>query len=314
MAKQLYFDVIVGNPPYQGAKAEGAGAKGKPPTIWPKFVEIGDRLMKDDGMMILVHPAMYRKPGQALQSILHNNNRQLHMYNNAEAMVTFGGVSTRYDWYVIDKSYNGPTEIYFEDESHHTVNLSPSTFLPNGSWTIWQKIQSKLSVGRIETVKKSDTPDDQGNFEVIQTITKTKGTVIRKSSKMPKTYGIRKVILSETGCEAIYDSEGKYGMTSNCYMVAVDSDEEGEALVRFVKSDLCDHLVESCKWGNFRTECVLWHYIPNPYALGITSSSTESDIHGIFDLTPAESAFVQSFKYGACRPTVRAGTEHRGNK
>ena len=231
------------------------------------------------------------------------------MYNNAEAMRTFGA-STRYDWYVIDKTYVGPTEVYFEDETHYTVDLSPETFMPNGSWSIWQKVQSKLHLGKIETIKKSDTPDDKGEFEVVQTIAKTKGTVIRRSSKQPKSYGIRKVILSETGCEAIYDRDGKLGMTSNCYYVAVDSDAEGEALVRFVKSKLCDHLVESCKWGNFRTECILWHFMPNPYKVGITSTSSESEINRLFDLDSSECAAVASYKYGACRDTVRTGSEH----
>ena len=127
----MHFDVIVGNPPYQGEKSVDT-KKGKPPTIWPMFVSKLNKHLKPDGVMVLVHPAMYRKPGNPLQDILYQNNRQLHIYNNAEAMRTFGA-STRYDWYVIDKTYNGPTEVTFEDTTTSTVDLRDRTFLPNGS-------------------------------------------------------------------------------------------------------------------------------------------------------------------------------------
>ena len=297
----MKFDVIVGNPPYQGAKSTG-GKAGKPPTIWPKFVQLGNELLTDDGIMVMVHPAMYRKPGNVLQPILHNNNRELHMYNNAEAIRTFGA-NTRYDWYVIDKTYTGPTDVYFEDLTHQQVDLTPDTFMPNGSWTIWQKcLQLADKHGGIVTTKKTDRVTGDGPYKVVQTITKTKGTVIVNTDRKPKAYGIPKVLLSETGCMALADLDGTLGMSCNVYYVSVDSKEEAEALVRFVNSSLCDHLVESCKWSNFRTEHCLWHRIPNPYALGITADSSESDIYDAFGLDADERCHVGTFIYGKARP------------
>ena len=284
----MKFDVIVGNPPYQGVKSTG-GPQGKPPTIWPKFIEVANTLLKSDGILVMVHPAMYRKVGNNLQNIILNNTRQLHMYNNAEAMQTFGA-STRYDWYVVDKTYNGPTEVYFEDLTHKTLDLSPGMFLPNGSWDVWNKVTN--AGPHLKTIKKSDVPDDTGKFEVIQTLTKTKGVVVRKSSKMPKSYNTRKVILSETGCQALYDKDGKYGTSTNCYYVEVESDYEGESLARFVASNLCDHLVESCKWGNFRTESCIWNFIAAPWNLGITSESTEEEINQAYGVCADDITFI----------------------
>tara|TARA_R110002050_G_scaffold137739_1_gene261417 strand:+ start:1049 stop:1927 length:879 start_codon:yes stop_codon:yes gene_type:complete len=282
------FDVIVGNPPYQGAKSTGTKG-GKPPTIWPKFVETCNQQLADDGVMVLVHPAMYRKPGNELQNILFTNCVQLHMYNNAEAIETFGA-NTRYDWYVIDKTYQGTTKVYFEDLTTMDVDLKPGVFMPNGSWHAWQQVMA--AGDHLQVTKKTDTSNDVGNFDIIHTITKTKGMVVRKSSNKPKSYGVRKVILSETGCEAFYDKEGTFGTSCNCYYVKVDTDDQGESLVRFVNSDLCDHLTQSVKWSNFRTEYCLWTYIACPWLLGIDSNSTEEDINKAYGISATDIAFI----------------------
>ena len=79
------------------------------------------------------------------------------------------------------------------------------------------------------------------------------------------------------------------------------SDDEAEALVRFVDSKLCDHLVESCKWSNFRTEYCLWRYMPNPYNLGVRKDSTDADINKLFGLTDDEIKHVEQFVYGKAR-------------
>lgn len=252
----MLFDVIVGNPPYQGVKSTG-GVAGKPPTIWTKFVLLADTLLKDDGVMVMVHPAQYRKPGHPVQEVIYRNNRQLHIYNNAEAMYTFGA-STRYDWYVLDRTYTGPTRVYFEDGSVHDIQLEPGTFLPNGSWNLWSQYSSKTPLC---PVKMATTPNDKGDYKVIQTLTKTKGVVVRTTDKQPKSYGIPKVVLSESGVFAFYDKEGEYGTSSNCYHIPVKSDEEADEIMRFVESPLCHHLVSSCLWSNFRVERILWTYL-----------------------------------------------------
>ena len=295
----MLFSVIVGNPPYQGTKKTG-GSKGKPPTIWPKFVEKCNDLLKPDGMMILVHPAMYRKPGNALQSILYYNNRKLCMFNNAEAGVTFN-VSSRYDWYVIDKTYTGPTDVTFEDETTHSIDLTQTPFLPNGSITIWDKCHALVAkVGALHTKKECVSPSGVGDYNVVQTVTPTKGIVIRKTDKLPKAYHTNKVIIGESGGIGMYDP-GELGMSTNCYYVDVESEEEGLAIVNFIQSKLGQHLIASVKWGNFRTECVLWHYVPNPYKLGVKPDSTDTDIFEAYNLTQDEIKFINTYQYGKCR-------------
>ena len=300
------FDVIVGNPPYQGPRITESD-KGKPPTIWPRFVEICDTIVKNDGMMILLHPAMYRKPYNHLQRILYQNNRKLHVFNNAEAMKTFG-VSTRFDWYVIDKTYDGLTEVLFEDESTLTVDIRDTTFVPNGSWGIWQKVRDHAArVGHLETKKNTTVPTHKGDYQVVQTLGRTKGVVFVNTDQEPKGYGVSKVIISECGYpKALYD-EGKYGVSCNAYYVEVGSEEEGKVIEKFMESKLSQHLASSCKWSNFRIECVLWHFVPNVYKMGMTLEHTDEMIYEMFGLDKEEIEFIESYKYGQCRQSIKEG-------
>jgi len=299
----MLFDVIVGNPPYQGAKSKDT-KKGKPPTIWHKFVEVLNGYLKPDGVMVMVHPAMYRKPGNPLQSVLYHNNRQLHMYNNAEAMVTFKA-STRYDWYVIDKTYTGPTEVTFEDTSTHKIDISKLTFLPNGSWTIWDKCADLVTQhGDLKAIKDPTRVTGKGPYPVVQTVTTTKGVVLQQTSVSPKYLTDKKVIIAESGRYIGYYDDGQYAMGSNCYHIPVSGQDEGDTIVNFIKSKLGINLVESCKWGNFRTERVVWEHIPNVYEMGLTPTSTDADIYQAFGLSDQEIKFVESFRYGTRRSVL----------
>ncbi len=292
----MRFDVIVGNPPYQGVKSVDT-KKGKPPTIWPRFVEVLDEHLASDGVMVLVHPAMYRKPGNQLQDILYHNNQQLHIYNNADAMKTFKA-STRYDWYVIDKTYTGLTAVYFEDTMMHLVDLTKTDFLPNGSWDLWRRLD-EVKVDKLQAVKVNDKITGSGDYQIVNSIIKKGGRITFPTSVCPR-FPYPKVIISESTGLSFYD-KGEYGTTSNCYHIAVTNREEGEILVHFIQSALCQHLLESCKWSNFRIERCIWDYIPNPYQCGVTTQDDDFTICERYNLSVDDYDHVMSFQYGKCR-------------
>jgi hypothetical protein len=155
------FDVIVGNPPFNGDQTH-EGKKGGGTILWPKFVEKslrsggggggGGDLLKRDGFLLFVHPALWRKPPSERSSasvstlfnkMTHDNHMlYLEIHNKLDGKRDFG-VQTRYDYYVIQKRLPTRSVGYLtriKDQTgriHDSVDLSAwHFFLPNHSFEI----------------------------------------------------------------------------------------------------------------------------------------------------------------------------------
>ncbi len=57
----MKFDVIIGNPPYQGTAGTQTGQ-----TIWDKIVEVSLEHVKPDGLLTFIHPGRWRQADDKL--------------------------------------------------------------------------------------------------------------------------------------------------------------------------------------------------------------------------------------------------------
>jgi hypothetical protein len=110
----LKFDIVVGNPPYQGKKSGGGDGSGN--AIWQHFVTRSFDLLADGGFMSFVHPNAWRfgprKKMQKAQQILFRN--QLIF---ARLQFPFPGAGVMVDWYVLQKApVSQLAKIKFVDE------------------------------------------------------------------------------------------------------------------------------------------------------------------------------------------------------
>jgi len=152
-----HFDIIVGNPPFN-AEQTHKGKKGGGANLWPKFVEKSLRggLLKPDGFLLFVHPALWRKPSSSSSSssvntLFYTMTRENHMiyleiHNKIDGKRDFG-VQTRYDYYIIQKrppSQESGRLTRIKDQTgrvHESVDLSEwHFFLPNHSYEIIQHL------------------------------------------------------------------------------------------------------------------------------------------------------------------------------
>jgi len=97
------FDFVIGNPPYQKPKnVEKSGTIGG--DLWSAFVEKGLELCKQNGYLSLIHPPMWRKPEHRIwEKLTQNQIKYLEIHSEEDGRKTFNA-STKYDWYILQKS------------------------------------------------------------------------------------------------------------------------------------------------------------------------------------------------------------------
>lgn len=245
----VQFDVIVGNPPFN-ADQTYEGKKGGGANLWPNFVDKSLRgdLLKPDGFLLFVHPALWRKPPSPraptqFELMTHDNHMlYLEIHNKNEGLAVFGA-QTRYDFYVIQKRKPTPgvSTTYILDQrgqKYAAFDLSRWHFLPNHSYDVFGPLlrspddTSKPNVIFSRGKYGTDNPwvhEHQRTPEDIPLIHSTpKGgprilwshpvecdkVVFKDVEDCIRMVGVPKVIFGESGInKVIIDLEGRYGQT-----------------------------------------------------------------------------------------------------
>ena len=276
------FDVIVGNPPYNRAQ-NNTGKKGGGDLIWDEFIHNSLDFLNENGHLCFVHPSAWRKPQdkntktKGLYNLMTKQNHLLYLeiHDTKAGKKTFN-VGTRYDWYVLQKTYSDkPTIVKDQLGIEHIIQLKDWLFLPNHSYDIIKPllgtsenvIYSRTQYG---SDKKwvQDTKTDEFKFQLIHSTTK-KGvrykwtnTLDPPVKKKVDMFGVPKVIFGETGINnVIIDMEGKFGLTNGSIGIKIDSIEEGVKLKTALESEMFKKVLNACSWGNYRIDWRLFNHL-----------------------------------------------------
>lgn len=296
----LSFDLIMGNPPYQPQSDDKKGGK----SLWTDFVIQSLGMLKKNAYLTFIHPALWRKPGNDMRQYLFTRQMlRLVIRNKIQGQSMFQS-TTRYDWYVLrNHSSVQKTVVNFEDETDQKMQISPKVpFIPNFGWTIFKKVLQKLDGNNgIQTQGDSachtsrefvtKTPNDKYPYVLVNSISKTKGINYAYSSKPHPHQNNKKVIFSNGEVIVpIYDS-GKLGVTQGGIYILVKDENEGNMLVKYLKSKLVRYIVMATKWSNFETNKQIFWYIPQPQIIG---NLTDSGIYTFFGLSRTEIYDIES--------------------
>lgn len=263
------FDAIIGNPPYNPPGIKNTGN-----TIWQIFTHKAiDEWLVDGGYLAYVHPPGWRKPntsrgkfnGMYKKMAIDNQMIYLEMHNSKDGMKVFKK-GTRYDFYLlqkIERKYD--TEIKDIEYNKYKCDLSKFKYLPNSNINLFIKLTNSdkklnilcdFSYSRLDKKIVSKYKNNEFKFSLIY-LTPAKGVRYMYSNVNNKGhFGISKVIIGETGYDnAIMDLEGEYGMTQDSFGILIDNIQEGENILKSLKSDKFKNFIkDSCAWSNFRID------------------------------------------------------------
>jgi len=305
------FDVIFGNPPYNNShdKKKGQGGSGSRGRLYPKFVEKSIALLKNEGYLIFIHPAMWRKPGDILQKPMFENQlHYLRIYTKADGSKILNA-TTRVDWYVLQKKepYTSTT-IVFDDLTTGKYTITPNTpFICGHGHSVWEKMYNAILTGRsvplpvvkqaIANSKCSKVPTATNLYPIMQSTSKKKGVQVSWFKSMHPNQYKPKVLFAEIEVVyAVFDRLGKFGTSDNMQSIMVSSDAEGEYICRYMSSKLFQYIIGGTKWSNFRTDHSMFPYIPYPKDL--PKDFTDAQLYAYFGLTLEEIARIEANQRG----------------
>ena len=287
------FDAVIGNPPYQPFSNGKKGGK----SIWPDFVEYSIKNINKEGYLLYVHPALWRKPNNNIWDIMINNKFHIiSIYNDIDGNKYFNA-TTRFDWYLLQKTNNNIiTKIIEEDKNIYECLLDKNSFIPNYGNSIFTKVRAKIikngylnaeidSMCHSSRNYISTKKTEEYKYEIINAISKTNGIRYLYSSKKHPYQDNKKVIFSNGRViQPIYDN-GKYGTSQGGIYIIVDTDDDGEKIVKYLKSKLVSYLIKATKWSNFETSKYVFHNIAHPKEI---ENITDENIYKYYDLTKEE--------------------------
>lgn len=288
-----YFDIIMGNPPYNKNNI-GTGN-----MIWHLFVEKSlEILLKKEGYLLFVHPSLWRKPQSEKTrmkkyfKLMTEINQMLYLeiHNTSDGLKTFG-CGTRYDFYVIQKIKRCKHTLIIDDNNiKNKINLKNYDWLPNSNFNIINKmlandndekliIINDFNYSRLNKSLVSITKNDIFKYDLIYLTPKSGIRYMYSKVNNKGHFGIMKIIIGETGLDnAINDYEGKYGMTQDSFAIVISSKEEGDKILKVIKSLEFKKLIkESCSWSNFRIDWRLFKNFKKTFYIEFYNDENISD-------------------------------------
>ena len=252
-----YFDIIVGNPPYNPDISKN-NSKGQ--IIWPLFVKKSLEFLKENGLLLFIHPPNWRKPNHELHNLMFNNIQYLKILDEKTSGHFFRDCKIRVDYYLLCKNNKKENTIVIDEKNIESdLNIKNLDYIPNYGLSIHKKIM-ELNIEKLKCInpRSHDTTrdfvqkdeDEKHIFKLLNTIS-SKGPNYYYSSKIHPVQNKNKVMFSNGRyIYPIYDN-GLLGGTQSVLYIETENEVTGSNLINFINSNIFKFLIKTSKFNNF---------------------------------------------------------------
>jgi len=252
-----YFNIIIGNPPYN---PDISKKKSKGQIIWPLFVKKSLEFLKEDGLLLFVHPPNWRKPGHELHNLMFNNIQYLKIFSEKTSKHFFPNCRIRVDYYLLCKNNKKDSTIIIDEKNiEYDLNIKNLHYIPNYGLTIHKKIM-ELNIEKLKCInpRSHDTTrdfvqkdeDEIHIYKLLNTIS-SEGPKYYYSSKIHPVQNKNKVMFSNGRYTyPIYDN-GLLGGTQSVLYIETENEVTGNNLINFINSNIFKFLIKTSKFNNF---------------------------------------------------------------
>jgi hypothetical protein len=247
----MKFDILVGNPPYQGNNDKGT-VQPKSHNLWSKFAEQSLSLIKPDGYLAFVTPDSWMSPNsQVLKSFKENSL----IWVNTDVSNYFT-VNSSFTAWILQKNKNTKTVSI----DGLVVELSNLKYLPrdfyntypihnkviNSNYTKLQVICDTTCHSDHKHGKLSATEDNTFKYKTWHTNAQIKFSKIKS-----KDFAKNKIIWTLSGYFKPFYDNGNFGTSEVCQYVIVADQNEAEKILSYLNSKLYNFLISTGKWSGF---------------------------------------------------------------
>jgi len=247
----MKFDVIVGNPPYQGNNDKGT-TQPKSHNLWSKFAEQSINLVNDNGYVAFVTPDSWMSPNSQVLKTFKDNSLTW-VSTDVSKYFTVGSSFTAW---ILQKNQSTKTVTI----DGLTVNLNTLNYLPRdfaNTYPVHNKVVNsagtRLAVLCDTTChsdhkhgKLSDTKDAVFKYKTWHTNAQTRFSKIKS-----KDFNNKKIVWTLSGYFKPFYDDGNIGTTEVCQYILVKDQVEAENILSYLNSKLYNFLIVTGKWSGF---------------------------------------------------------------
>ena len=308
------FDVVIGNPPFQGGAVRGKTTnkthkmrvemdlgQDKHKNLWIPFVKkILSTHLKKNGYLLFIHPIGWFKPERTgiHEDMLKYQIKDMRIYDMYQSMKRFSGkgkISVAY-YLLENKPIYTTTTIIDRVDKKEIVQLNSKSIIILANNSIFSKIQKKASLfyegGDLKVTSITSAKCNTGSNKQIHRISEAGEITFVKTGVEHTDQGNPKLYLSGYQNPRFYhDKEGVYGLIGSHqhYFIGNNLDK----LENYFKTKLSAILLKHTKYDQ---EFIEPKYYPDVRTLPL-EKITDETLADYFAFTKEERAAINAIEY-----------------